>query len=759
MIVSKMKQLCVCLLTLAAGAPAIVNASSGTNQSGAIERYAIYAASQYGGPDCTPLRYAGTDANRLYKTMTEIGGISPKNSIVLNGTTKENLESAFNTITTRIKQNENTSKGSEFFFYYSGHSDENALLLGNETYSYSDLKNAISTVPTEIHVVILDSCFSGNFIRAKGGSRKKPFLFDDTSIVKGHAYLSSSSENESSLESDSIGASYFTSSIITGLRGAADTSGDKKVSLNELYDYAFNNTLSQTELSTSGPQHPAYNIKLVGSGDLILTDISESDSLVIIPKASSGKYIIRTEEGKLISEISKTAGTEMELALQEDTYIVTVITPDSTKQTSIHLSKGDTCTLDEKNMKTVSLTTGTERGPQAKTSYTPVCISIFPGMQFPADAKNSNVVISPFSSMQDKVAGVQLDAFYGIINANLRGVQTAGFINVLRGPGTGIQAAGLSNVALTGLTGAQLSGLGNYLGGKGYGAQAAGFANIASSGFNGVQFAGFGNYLGGKGYGIQAAGLINIAPSGFNGVQLSGLGNYLGGKGNGTQTAGLINIAPSGLNGVQAAGFGNFSGGEENGIQISGLINIAHKINGLQVGFINIAEENNGVALGLFNFIKNGTMSVGAYWEQHQLFVQYQGGTKALFTTVMAGIPDNFNFDYVITGAGIGTGYGIGFFRMDFELLYKQVITKEMLSSSVSDTYKYNYPSARLTASLIFAKHFGVNVSYNADLQVDEWNQTAFSYWDHGIKNSFTWGNSDCAVYTYWSFGLQFRIN
>jgi hypothetical protein len=759
MTVSKIKQLCVCLFILAAGTPAIVSASTGINQSGAIERYAIYAASQYGGPDCTPLRYAGTDAKRLYKTMTEIGGISKKNSIVLNGTTKENLENAFNTITARISENKNASKGSEFFFYYSGHSDENALLLGNETYSYSDLKNAISTVPTKIHVVILDSCFSGNFIRAKGGSRKKPFLFDDTSIVKGHAYLSSSSENESSLESDIIGASFFTSSIITGLRGAADTSGDKKVSLNELYDYAFNNTLSQTELSTSGPQHPAYNIKLVGSGDLILTDISESDSMVIIPKTSVGKYIIRTKQGKLISEINKTAGNEMELALQEDTYIVTVITPDSTKQTSIQLKKGATCTLDEKNMKTVSLTTGTERGPQTNISYSPVCISIFPGMQFPADAKNSNVVISPFSSMQDKVAGIQLDALFGIVNANLRGVQTAGLLNILRGPGTGIQIAGLSNIAVTGLTGAQFSGLGNYLGGKAYGAQAAGLINIAQSGFNGVQFAGLSNYIGKKGNGIQTAGLINITQSGFNGVQFAGLSNYIGGKGNGIQASGLINITPAGLNGIQAAGFGNFSGGEEDGIQISGFINTAHKINGLQIGFINIAGENNGVALGLFNFIKNGTMTVGTYWEQHQLFLQYQGGTKALYTTILAGSPDNFNFDYLVTGAGIGTGYGIRFFRIDFELLYKQIITKDMLFSSVPHTYRFTYPSARLTASLIFAKHFGLNVSYNADLQVDEWNQTAFSYGDHGIKNSFTWGNTDCAVYTYWSFGVQYRIN
>ena len=82
----------------------------------------------------------------------------------------------------------------------------------------------------------MDSCYSGNFIRTKGGQHRKPFLIDDSSVVTGHAYLSSSSDKESSQESDEIESSYFTNAMITGLRGAADASGDNKVTLNDYSD-------------------------------------------------------------------------------------------------------------------------------------------------------------------------------------------------------------------------------------------------------------------------------------------------------------------------------------------------------------------------------------------------------------------------------------------------------------------------------------------------------------------------------------------
>ena len=165
------------------------------NQEGqGVERYALYIASNLGGEDRATLRYAGSDAEKLSETMIELGGVKKQNSFVLVDSTKAEIDGAFRNITAIINNSKSSAKRVEFLFYYSGHSDENALLLGEETYDYSELKAKISDVPSDVHVVVLDSCFSGNFIRAKGGSRQKSFLVDDSSVVKGHAYLSSSSE-------------------------------------------------------------------------------------------------------------------------------------------------------------------------------------------------------------------------------------------------------------------------------------------------------------------------------------------------------------------------------------------------------------------------------------------------------------------------------------------------------------------------------------------------------------------------------------
>ena len=165
------------------------------NQDGqGVERYALYVASNLGGEDRATLRYAGSDAEKLSQTMIELGGVKKQNSFVLIDSTKDEIDGAFRNITAIMNNAKENAKRVEFLFYYSGHSDENALLLGEEAYDYSELKAKISDIPSDVHVVVLDSCFSGNFIRAKGGTRQKSFLVDDSSVVKGHAYLSSSSE-------------------------------------------------------------------------------------------------------------------------------------------------------------------------------------------------------------------------------------------------------------------------------------------------------------------------------------------------------------------------------------------------------------------------------------------------------------------------------------------------------------------------------------------------------------------------------------
>lgn len=326
-----------------------------------VNRYAVYVGSNRGGKNRTNLLYAGTDAEAIRNTMKEIGGIPDNNGVLLIDPSKKEIEAAISNISKKIKSN-NSNGRSEFLFYYSGHSDEDSLLLGENRFDYSDLKAKISDVPSDVHVVILDSCYSGNFIRTKGGVKQKPFLIDDSSVVKGHAYLSSSSENEYSQESDEVEGSFFTNALVSGLRGAADADKDKKVTLNELYSYAFNDTLSKTEETQAGPQHPNYNITLVGSGDLVLSDFSDAEALVTIARELEGKVLIRDKNDKLVSEVNKLAGTPVIMALSEGDYTVTVITAAKTVQGNIKITKKETTVISTEGMKTVELAKHTVRG-------------------------------------------------------------------------------------------------------------------------------------------------------------------------------------------------------------------------------------------------------------------------------------------------------------------------------------------------------------------------------------------------------------
>ena len=154
-------------------------------------------------------------------------------------------------------------------------------------------------------MAILDSCSSGALTRAKGGARRPAFLFDATQDMSGHAFITSSSAAEAAQESDRIGASFFTHYLVSGLRGAADATGDGLVTLNEAYAYAFQETLASTENTQYGPQHPAYDISLTGSGDLVLTDLRAASAVLVIAEEVAGRLYVRDARGALVVELAK----------------------------------------------------------------------------------------------------------------------------------------------------------------------------------------------------------------------------------------------------------------------------------------------------------------------------------------------------------------------------------------------------------------------------------------------------------------------
>ncbi|MBN2442215.1 MAG: sigma-70 family RNA polymerase sigma factor [Spirochaetales bacterium] len=184
------------------------------------------------------------------------------------------------------------------------------------------LERDLSNIKSDIKMIILDSCHSGAFIQAKGGSFYPPFL--TTYKTSGYVYLTSCTADENSYESESIEYSLFTFSLLLGLRGAADSNNDGNITLNELYQFVFNETLNQAEKITSQMQHPSYKIKLTGTGDVIITNIHQNTSRLIIKPEIRGNVIIKDSFNNIIVDIEKRNEKPLEIFLIPGEYFFSV---------------------------------------------------------------------------------------------------------------------------------------------------------------------------------------------------------------------------------------------------------------------------------------------------------------------------------------------------------------------------------------------------------------------------------------------------
>jgi hypothetical protein len=175
-----------------------------------------------------------------------------------------------------------------------------------------------------VRIAVLDACASGAFTRLKGGTARKPFTIDASSAMRGHAFLTSSAAAESAQESDRIGASYFTHYLVSGFRGAADLSRDGRVTLSEAYQFAFAETLGRTIGTAGGAQHPSYDINLSGTGDVVMTDMRQTTSTLVLGEDLDGRVFIRNAARQLVVELHKPAGRTVDIGLEPGTYDVRV---------------------------------------------------------------------------------------------------------------------------------------------------------------------------------------------------------------------------------------------------------------------------------------------------------------------------------------------------------------------------------------------------------------------------------------------------
>jgi hypothetical protein len=586
-----MKRILV-ILALGLGLAAAVPAA---NEGGALplRRLALFIGSNDGGSGRVTLRYAEEDARAMAALMQELGGVSFEDSQVLLAPTAEQVLESFHLMSRRAREAQAGSRRVEFLLYYSGHSDEQGLLVGPDLLEYPRLKSAIQEVRADVNIAILDSCSSGAFTRLKGGTRQPPFLVDDSSQMKGHAYLTSASADEAAQESDAINGSFFTHYLISGMRGAADATHDGQISLNEVYHYAFSETLARTEKTQAGPQHPSYNIQLTGSGDLTLTDLRAASCALQIEEGLEGRLFIRDARGRLVVELSKDPNVPMELGLPEGRYTVTLDRGRSLYQAAVAIGSGSRQILSFSQFSPVrrqrTVTRGAERAEeQGLLEYERPAPPAPPALALAPDP----AALGPASEASaPEVTRVPFN--FGLLPS----LSSAGpgrheytvSLNLLVGSSYaihGVEMGWIMNLTEYRVLGYQSAGIGNILNGRLVGAQSAGVFNINRGEFRGAQGAGVFNIGGGPLYGFQAAGVFNILDGPVTGAQAAGVFNRAQTV-SGAQV-GLVNVCDE-LRGTQV-GLVNIATGEARGVQV-GLVNISQRLHGLPVGLLNIVDR------------------------------------------------------------------------------------------------------------------------------------------------------------------------
>lgn len=292
----------------------------------AAESFAVIVGNNSGDPGEVELRYAESDAQKIYETLKDLGGFSPSNMVLLKGEQSSTLLRTLVATNDRIRSVvSNPEKQAVLFVYFSGHADATALHLGGSRFELAQLEQIVRGSSATFRVLVSDACRSGALTRVKGGEVAPPFplVVDEKLSGEGVVFLTASSANEDAQESDELRGSFFTHAFNSGLLGAADADGDGRVTLEEAYRYAHETTVRSSSRTLAGTQHPTYRYELRGQGKIVLTDVRDvaSRATLVFPEGRTYLVMQGSQTGAVLGEVSA-ASRSRRLSVKRGRYFI-----------------------------------------------------------------------------------------------------------------------------------------------------------------------------------------------------------------------------------------------------------------------------------------------------------------------------------------------------------------------------------------------------------------------------------------------------
>jgi Caspase domain len=223
----------------------------------------IIASSEYEDGDLRQLRAPATDAERLADVLQEpaIGGFEVSTQLnqpshVLNLAIEDFFADRGRDDLLLLYVSSHGVKDDDGRLYFAA-ANTRLRRLGATAVAAAFVNEQMTRSRSRRIVLLLDCCYSGAFPQgalARGGKRMDiKERFDGS----GRAVLTASSAMEYSFEGDTLSGvgqpSVFTSALVDGLEtGAADLDLDGMISVDELYDYVFDQVRDKTPNQTPG---------------------------------------------------------------------------------------------------------------------------------------------------------------------------------------------------------------------------------------------------------------------------------------------------------------------------------------------------------------------------------------------------------------------------------------------------------------------------------------------------------------------------
>ena len=243
-----------------------------------MEKYlvGIFSVPKYQSEDIIDLPFCATDCIELKKVFNNHLGIDDEN-INLVGNDIDQEVSKADILKNVIQLRRKAEPDDIIIFYFSGHgfsennigylatSDTDLDIASDTSISITRIRDELNKSDAKIKILIIDSCYSG-IGTGKKFDNKMSEEFENSlfsEISEGWVIFASCKRNEMSYSLETESMSVFSSFLIEGLKGNADTDNNSIISIEDLRIYVTKMVLKWS-IENDKIQTPNMNMQLVG---------------------------------------------------------------------------------------------------------------------------------------------------------------------------------------------------------------------------------------------------------------------------------------------------------------------------------------------------------------------------------------------------------------------------------------------------------------------------------------------------------------